>query len=224
MEEDAQESDVATENQTYGDVGAFAFGATGRFLTEFLILISCAGSAVASLIFTSQNLSSVAHSSTTAGSGISVSAFMFLLVLPLEIVLSFVRSLSLLAPFSAFATLCNVFAMGLVIKEDISKFDNYSFESRSAFKGAWSIPFACGVAVFCFEAFGMTLPLERSMAEPRKFSGVLLQAFIGIALAYICFGTFGYLAYGEQTRDIITLNLPNNWATIIVKVRTITKQ
>lgn len=207
------------QTQTYGDVGSNAFGVTGRFLTEFLILASHAGAAVSFLIFMGQNLSSVFCSFTT-NSSISLSTFIFLLLLPLEIFLSFIRSLSLLTPFSTFATFCNVFAMAVVIKEDINQLADYSFGSRTAFKGAWSIPFACGLAVFCFEGFGLTLSLEGSMAKPRKFPLVLLQAFIGIALAYICFGTFGYLAYGEETKEIITLNLPSNWTAVIVKVST----
>ncbi|RRT55867.1 hypothetical protein B296_00024841, partial [Ensete ventricosum] len=42
-----------------------------------------------------------------------------------------------------------------------------------------------GMAVFCFEGFSMTLALEASMAERRKFPWVLLQAFIGITVAYV---------------------------------------
>ncbi|ONK68792.1 uncharacterized protein A4U43_C05F16080 [Asparagus officinalis] len=214
-EEDTQETDKPAQTQTYGDIGDNAFGATGRFLTEFLILVSHAAASIAFFIFIGQNLSSVFTSFYVT---ISSSYFIYFLLLLLEVLLSFARSLSLLAPFSAFATLCNVFAMAIVIKEDINKIGDHSFESANAFKGVWSIPFAFGVAVFCFEGFGVTLALERSMAKSSKFPWVLLQAFLGIAIAYIVFGSFGYLAYGEETQEIITLNLPNNWTTIIVKV------
>lgn len=56
------------------------------------------------------------------------------------------------------------------------------------------------------------------MAERKKFHWVLCQAFLVISLAYICFGIFGYFAYGDETKEIITLNLPNNWSSIAVKV------
>ncbi|KAK3124823.1 hypothetical protein QOZ80_7BG0593920 [Eleusine coracana subsp. coracana] len=64
----------------------------------------------------------------------------------------------------------------------------------------------------------MTLALEASMAEWRKFRWVLSQAVVTIIVVYACFGVCGYLAYGETTKDIITLNLPNNWTSAVVKV------
>jgi proton-coupled amino acid transporter len=84
-----------------------------------------------------------------------------------------------------------------------------------------AIPFAFGVAVFCFEGFSMTSALESSMAERGKFRWVISQAVVGIICVYSCFGVCGYLAYGEATKDIITLNLPNSWSSAAVKVSAI---
>nr|ATF27958.1 amino acid transporter [Dendrobium officinale] len=212
---DDEETGDATHIQSYGDLGAKAFGTTGRYLTEFLVLISQAGGSVAYLVFIGQNLSSLF--TNTSRSIIPPSIFIFLLLLPIELALSFIRTLSSIAPFGAFADACNVLAMAIVIKEDFQLFDRFSLE-RGAFNGTWGLPFAGGVAVFCFEGFSMTLALEASMADRRKFRWVLLLAFITITLVYISFGIFGYLAYGDETKDIITLNLPNDWSAITVKV------
>lgn len=218
LEEDAEDSDDVLQVQTFGDVGAKAFGVAGCLLSELLILVSYVGGAVAYFVIMGENLSSVMGFFIT-NSSIHPSAFTFLLLLPLEIALSFVRSLSFLAPFSAFATLCNVFAMVVVIKEDVDKIAGSSFEtSGSAFKGFGCIPFVLGFSVFCFNGLGMTLPLEGSMSKRRMFPLVLLQVFVGLLLLYICFGAFGHMAYGEETKDIITLNLPNNWSAVSVKV------
>lgn len=206
-------TDKTTNIQSYGDLGAKAFGNTGRWITEILVLISQAGGAIAYLIFIGQNLSSlfINHYS------VSPSVFIFLLLLPLEIVLSFIRSLSTLAPFSAFADACNILAMAMVIKQDFQLITS-SNETRHAFNGALGLPFAAGMAVFCFEGFSMTLALEASMAERKNFRSVLSLAFFGITFGYICFGIFGYLAYGDDTLDIITLNLSDNWLTTAVKL------
>ncbi|KAL6639570.1 hypothetical protein ACP70R_023300 [Stipagrostis hirtigluma subsp. patula] len=196
---------------TYGDLGERCFGSIGRCLTEILILVSQAGGSVAYLIFIGQNLHSVfSHLMSPTG-------FIFAVLLPVQIALSFIRSLSSLSPFSIFADVCNVLAMAVVIKEDLQLFD-HPFSNRSAFNGIWAIPFTFGVAVFCFEGFSMTLALEASMAERRKFRRVLSQAVAGIITVYACFGVCGYLAYGDTTKDIITLNLPNNWSSAAVKV------
>lgn len=196
---------------TYGDLGDRCFGTIGRCLTETLVLVSQAGGSVAYLIFIGQNL----HS--TFSQLMSPAGFIFAILLPLQIALSFIRSLSSLSPFSIFADVCNVLAMAIVIKEDLQLFD-HPFSNRSAFNGLWAVPFTFGVAVFCFEGFSMTLALEASMADRRKFRSVLSQAVAAIIAVYVCFGVCGYLAYGEATKDIITLNLPNNWSSAAVKV------
>ncbi|KAK8926352.1 hypothetical protein KSP39_PZI018009 [Platanthera zijinensis] len=214
-EHNDEEIDDATHIQSYGDLGAKAFGTRGRYLTEFLVLISQAGGAVAYLVFIGQNLSSLF--ANTNHSLISPSIFIFLLLLPLELSLSFIRSLSSIAPFSVFADTCNILAMAIVIKEDFQLFDRFPRE-RIAFNGTWGLPYAGGVAVFCFEGFSMTLSLEASMADKKKYRWVLLLAFIAITLIYVSFGIFGYLAYGDETKDIITLNLPNNLSAIATKV------
>lgn len=196
---------------TYGDLGEKCFGTIGRCLTEILIFLSQAGGSVAYLIFIAQNL----HSMLTQF--MSPDGFIFAVLLPMQIALSFVRSLSSLSPFSIFADACNFLAMAIVIKQDIQLFD-HPFADRSAFNGLSAIPFSFGIALFCFEGFSLTLALEASMAERRKFRWVLSQAVGCIMFVYACFGVCGYLAYGEATRDIITLNLPNSWSFSAVKV------
>ncbi|TVT97931.1 hypothetical protein EJB05_56802, partial [Eragrostis curvula] len=186
LEEESEEH--STGHYTYGDLGEKCFGTIGRCLTEILILVSQAGGAVAYLIFIGQNLHSLFSQL------MSPAGFIFAILLPVQIALSFIRSLSALSPFSIFADACNVLAMAIVIKEDLQLFD-HPFSNRSAFNGLWAVPFSFGVAVFCFEGFSMTLALEASMAERRKFRLVLSQAVVTIIMVYACFGVCGYLAY-----------------------------
>nr|ACU13455.1 unknown [Glycine max] len=98
------------ESNTYGDLGYRSFGTPGRYLTEVIIVVAqCAGS-VAYFVFIGQNLYSVFQ-----GQGLSMASYIFMLV-PVEIGLSWIGSLSALAPFSIFADVCNVVAMGIVVK------------------------------------------------------------------------------------------------------------
>jgi hypothetical protein len=39
------------------------------------------------------------------------------------------------------------------------------------------------------------------------------RSIAGITVVHVCFGACGYLAYGDATRDIITLNQPRTWST-----------
>ncbi|PON82398.1 Amino acid transporter, transmembrane domain containing protein [Trema orientale] len=210
-----EEEKESTNNKTYGDLGYECMGTTGRFMVESLIFISYCGAAVANLVFIGQNLSSVLK-----GHYLTSSSYI-LLLLPIEIGLSWIRSLSSLAPFSIFANICNVLAMGIVVKEDIKQVlqGQISFRERMAStSNLGNLAFVGGVAVFCFEGFGMTLSLEASMRDKTTFPKVLGQSFSGLALLYVLFGFFGYMAYGDQTKDIITLNLPRNWWALAVQI------
>lgn len=195
---------------TYGDLGQIAFGAAGRQLVDVLICISQIGCCVAYLIFLGQNVSSVITGFTSQAS------FCIFILIFFEIFLACVRSLAALAPFSIFADACNVAAMALVIKDDFHNFKG--FGGLNPFTTWGSIPFAIGVAIYCFEGFGMTLTLEASMKRPDKFRKTLALAFAVITMLYLSFGFIGYLAFGDDTQDIITLNLPNDWSTMLVKV------
>ena len=129
--------------------------------------------------------------------------------------LAWVRSLTGLAPFSVFANAANFIAMTVVIK------DEYDVPHTSTdihpFTGWGAMPFAIGVAVYCFEAFSITLSLEASMKDRRQFPMTLGLGFIFVATLYVVFGTCGYLAFGGNTQEIVTLNLPNDWTTIAIK-------
>jgi proton-coupled amino acid transporter len=113
--------------------------------------------------------------------------------------------------------------MGIVMKEDVRQAinDGFPFRERTAItSNIGGLPFAAGMAVFCFEGFGMTLALENSMQDKSKFPKLLAQTFSGITLVYILFGLCGYIAFGEETRDIVTLNLPRTWSSFAVQVKT----
>lgn len=209
---DELESRGCTDARSYGDLGGKAFGGVGRHLTELLIVVAQCGGAVAYLVFIGQNLSSIVHA-------LNPPAFIFILV-PIEVALAAIRSLASLAPFSAFADACNALAMVVVVRGDLQLFDGTS-ERAAVAGGVGAVLFAAGMAVFCFEGFGMTLALEGSMRERGRFKKVLLVALFAVTTVYLCFGVLGFLAYGDETRDSVTLNLPNDWSAIAVKVRAV---
>ncbi|MED6106210.1 hypothetical protein PIB30_002663 [Stylosanthes scabra] len=129
---------------TYGDLGYRSFGASGRYMTELLILVAQCGGSVAYLVFIGQNLHSVFQSY-----GITMNSFLFMLV-PVEIGLSWIGSLSALAPFSIFADVCNILAIAIVVKEDIQQVlqGEFSFGQRTTItSNIGGLPFAAGMAV-----------------------------------------------------------------------------
>ena len=58
----------------------------------------------------------------------------------------------------------------------------------------------------------MILSLEHSAKEYLRpsFKRLFVITIVAVTVLYITFGVSGYLSYGADTKDIITLNLPHN--------------
>ncbi|XP_034679837.1 amino acid transporter AVT3B-like [Vitis riparia] len=85
--------------------------------------------------------------------------------------------------------------------------------------GGFSVFFyGVGVAVYAFEGIGMVLPLESEAKDKDKFGKVLALSMAFISVMYGGFGAFGYFAFGEETKDIITTNLGQGSLSIMVQL------
>lgn len=195
---------------TFGDLGFQLYGSRAYAFIDILLCLSQGGFCVAYLIFIGENVSSI------FGGNSSKKGFIIACVAPVEIVLSWLRSLTYLAPFSLFADVVKMAALSMILFYDVRELQD--FQGASAFTSASSIPFFLGIAVYAFEGVGMTLPLELSVKDKNKFGSTLALALSIIAVVYALFGSMGYLAFGKETRDIITLNLPQGIITHCVKV------
>ncbi|CAI5955229.1 unnamed protein product [Closterium sp. NIES-64] len=200
---------------TYGDLGYHACGQVGQRAVDVLVLVSQGGCCVAYLIFVGENLASIVPACPTLP-GTSIRTTLILLLSPLQVLLAWVRSLTGLAPFSIFADVANLLAMAVVIRDDVSSFTRPT--AVYPWTGLAALPFALGVACYCYEGFAMTLPLEASMKDRSKFPLVLGGGMFCITLLYIAFGIVGYVAFQDNTKEIITLNLPRDLSTDVVKL------
>lgn len=108
--------------------------------------------------------------------------------------------------------------MLVVMKDDVKEIIVGDAQEVHALNGLDTVPFAIGVAIYSYEGFSLVLPLESAMEDKKKFSNVLGAALACITAGYTAFGILGYLAFGEQTADIITLNLGRSLEGVIVKI------
>lgn len=72
-------------------------------------------------------------------------------------------------------------------------------------------PLFFGTTLFAIEAVGVVIALENNMKTPKSFGsrfGVLNVGMTVITLLYAVFGFLGYLKYGAESDESITLNLP----------------
>eukprot|EP00112_Aurelia_sp_Birch-Aquarium-sp1_P006104 Seg1682.5 transcript_id=Seg1682.5/GoldUCD/mRNA.D3Y31 product="Proton-coupled amino acid transporter 4" protein_id=Seg1682.5/GoldUCD/D3Y31 len=72
-----------------------------------------------------------------------------------------------------------------------------------------SILIAFGQFVYGFEGVALLPALEKRMRDKDAFFRVIKVTALVITVLYMAFGVFGYLAFGQETKPSITLNLPD---------------
>lgn len=200
---------------SFGDLGFRVSGFVGRFMVDFMIILSQAGFCVGYLVFIANTLVNLFDESTILG--LSAKGLFIWGCFPFQLGLNSIATLTHLAPLSIFADVVDVVAMGVVMVEDVLVFIKQMPEVR-AFGGMSVFFYGMGVAVYAFEGIGMVLPLEAEAKDKDKFDGILGWCMVFIALMYGGFGVFGYFAFGEDTKDIITANLGDGVISALVQL------
>ena len=162
---------------------------------------------------------------------IDIRLWILILLVPF-VLITYIRDLRTLSPFVTVANLCLLFVVIVIIFDAISRFvtqraavncqqHNYTLDPNDVMicgVSPWPLSvndlfIFFGMAVYPFEGIGFVMPLENKMAEPHKFSLILITVMITATTSYIMFGMIGYLAYGECSNPNISLSLQskNMW-------------
>lgn len=194
---------------TYSDVAFAAWGDIGRFVIDGSLICAQVGFCCGYLIFITENLSNYFTAVT------KTSWLVFLL--PPLFFLTLIPDLRKLAIFSLMAQVSNLMAFAVVYWFDFEHLHLASVANRKeiSLKG---FPFFFCVAVYCFEGAGMVIALEQSVPTDRRkqFKKYFVATIVCITALYISFGASGYLSFGPETGDIITLNLLSEESTGII--------
>lgn len=193
-------SPVVSKNTStsYSDVAFATFGILGRYLVEASIVLSQIGFCCAYLIFITENMT---------WRGLSKKTFLTFL-LPLELLLTMIPDLKSLQGTSSIANFSNIVAFLVAFYFDLEHYHLASNEHRREFSIS-EFPFFFSIAIYCFEGAGMILSLEQSMPDQLRstFKGLFIKTLTFVTTIYIMFGIAGYLSFGPDTKEIITLNL-----------------
>lgn len=211
---------------SFGDLGFTVCGSIGRIVVDIMMVLSQAGFCVSYLIFIGNTVANLLNPGLDRGVGaylgskiwgISAKSFCIWGSLPFQLGLNSVKTLTHLAPLSIFADVVDLGAMGVVMVDDASIIWKNGVEVQ-AFRGLSVFFYGLGVAVYAFEGIGMVLHLESETKDKSKFGKILAIAMAFIALMYGGFGLLGYLAFGENTRDIITANMGKGLISTLVQL------
>uniref|UniRef100_A0A1I7XKI3 Aa_trans domain-containing protein n=1 Tax=Heterorhabditis bacteriophora TaxID=37862 RepID=A0A1I7XKI3_HETBA len=144
----------------------------------------------------------------TSNIHISQAGWIALLLIPI-LALCTIRELKALAPLAAIANVVYLIAICIVLQQ------LFSIERSSSSLpavGQWeTLPLFFGTVMFAFEGVAVVLPIENQMDEPIHFitpNGVLNTACFLVLILYMTVGFFGYLKFGNDIMDTLTLNLP----------------
>ncbi|XP_028168950.1 proton-coupled amino acid transporter-like protein pathetic [Ostrinia furnacalis] len=192
-----------------------------RYCVDATITIDLFGSCCVYQVVISRTIKQLVENTdsvTNEGSGSypSIRVYIICLLIPC-ILICMITTLKYLAPFSIVA---DVF---IVIVAIATIYYGVRFHTKSPldFKIFGTVPGLfefMGVCVFSMEGVGVTLAIENSMQEPRKFPIVLAGGMSIVVAMVMTVGFFGYWGFGENSKSPVTVNFPMEIFPIILKV------
>ncbi|XP_063823650.1 proton-coupled amino acid transporter-like protein CG1139 [Ostrinia nubilalis] len=142
----------------------------------------------------------------------SIIAYCGMLLIPL-ILITQIRYLKFLVPFSMVANLCLLVTFGITCYYTFTGIPEKSNAELATNITKW--PLFISTAIFAMEGINVVMPVENEMKKPADFlgcPGVLNVTMVFVAALYGTVGIFGYIKYGDEVLGSITLNLPENEA------------
>eukprot|EP00958_Prasinococcus_capsulatus_P011378 scaffold1129_cov376-Prasinococcus_capsulatus_cf.AAC.10 len=136
-----------------------------------------------------------------------------LIICPLVSVLSWLRSMRLLAPTSSLGLLALLFAI-VVTSVDLIQHGEYRSLDNYAWFRVKTYPSFIGNAAFLYLISTAVLPIEQGMREPKKFPYLFLMAAIFVTVLNLAFGMAAYLGYGDceklglDSDDLVRVHIP----------------
>lgn len=124
--------------------------------------------------------------------------------------LSYVSIITLILMFSAYAVV-TLYSFETIVKgedhyEEIRMFDPLQF------------PYFVGIAMIGFNGNSVSLNIRASMENPKRFNFAFYVSALIVGMITCIIGALGYIAYGNETKEIITLNLPHNAVTLFIQL------
>ncbi|XP_068719716.1 proton-coupled amino acid transporter 1-like [Montipora capricornis] len=171
----------------------------GRILVNIFLCMSQLGFCCVYFVFVAENLQQVSDA-------LDSKTWMAILLLPI-ILLSFIRDLRTLVPFSIAA---NIFCgISLVIIFQYLVRNIHHTDNLPAFAGWSDFPVFFGITLYAFEGIGVVLPIENKMSTPQDYRMVINVGMGVVTILFALLGILGYLFCRDECKGSITLNLPD---------------
>eukprot|EP00752_Nemacystus_decipiens_P008798 g7851.t1 len=201
---------------SYGEVARAALGRVGWVGVDVSLFCTQLGYCVVYLIFVQQNLGPLVRRAFPSQPSWLTGTIAILMVQAcIQVPLSWVRRLKYLGAGMLVANAC-VFGGLLIILFEVARklSDDGLAGENTGGKVVLINPADClillGSVVGCFEGIGLVLPIQDAMdlKVRHKLPAALCWSMAGITVFFVSFGAAGYLAYGRDVANFITMDLP----------------
>lgn len=187
---------------SFSDVAVHTYGRVGGHVLNFLLCFTQFGFCCVYLVFCAANL--------TGFIPLPQDTILFMIA-PLFVLMSYIRSMSWISPFSAAANVTLVLSLCIIVAASIIQLKDRTIPDVSLtidVVAVWrTLPVTFGMAVYAYEGIGVVLPCETAMTKPDKFPAVVMTVMVITFFFYTGFGAVCYLAFGAQTSDLILENM-----------------
>lgn len=150
------------------------------------------------------------HSSVLAtGQPIFSKAYIFITLIPFVVLICCIRTLKRLSILSACANCLQAFGISLIVFGLAKDMPSNPQVELTAPIGEVALGF--GSAMFAFEGISVVLPIYTRMKRPEQMGstwGIVNVSYVLLLFLYCSVGILGYLRFGSDVKDSITLNLP----------------
>jgi len=194
---------------SFASIGREALGPWGGAVVNLFVVVTQIGFCIGYIIFVAANLERVV---AAISPGVKVSQGVFALIFGACVVpLVLLRTIKGLHCTSLVADFIIVFGLLVIVGSSVSTLSQNHTETQQAVQAIdWvHLPLFFGLSVSAFEGIAMVLPVQQSMAEPHRFPAMLRVVMLWVCSLYVLIAALGYMAYGDETEDSVTLNLPH---------------
>ncbi|XP_074619649.1 proton-coupled amino acid transporter 1-like isoform X2 [Acropora palmata] len=171
----------------------------GRVVVNVFLCMSQLGFCCVYFVFIAENLQQVSNA-------LDSQTWMAILLLPI-ILLSFIRDLRTLVPFSIVANICCGISLVIIFQYLVRNISHS--DKLPAFAGWKDLPVFFGITLYAFEGIGVVLPIENKMSTPQDYRLVISIGMGVVTIIFAIIGILGYLFCQDDCKGSITLNLPD---------------
>ncbi|KAI1729261.1 transmembrane amino acid transporter protein domain-containing protein [Ditylenchus destructor] len=182
------------------------YGYFFKQLVNVKMFIAQLGFCCVYFVFMADNLKDFFDKNTEIHIGKGV--WMLILLIPILSICS-IRKLRVLAPFAFIANIIYLVAVAIVVYYFFTHLQPAS--QLTKFGKLRNLPLFFGTVMFAFEGVCVVMPIENRMERPQFFiawNGVLNSSCLTVLAIFAVTGFYGYLTFGDDIKETVTLNLP----------------